>query len=117
MLYEHHRNHDSSLPIGVNTFRKEASEDDEPQTIELARATEAEKGPSSVGCASSRTRTATRPMRSPAPRRRPLATTTCSRCLWTPPASARCSRSPRRSSRSAVSTAATCELQAEVDVV
>jgi methylmalonyl-CoA mutase len=43
MLYEH-RKHDGSLPIiGVNTFRKPASDDDQPQTVELARATEAEK--------------------------------------------------------------------------
>jgi methylmalonyl-CoA mutase len=43
MLYEH-RKHDGTLPIiGVNTFRKPASEDDQPQEIELARATEAEK--------------------------------------------------------------------------
>jgi methylmalonyl-CoA mutase len=41
MLYEH-RKHDGSLPIiGVNTFVRE--HDDEPQEIELARATEAEK--------------------------------------------------------------------------
>ncbi len=43
MLYEH-RKHDGSLPIiGVNTFRKEKSDDEEPATIELARATEDEK--------------------------------------------------------------------------
>jgi methylmalonyl-CoA mutase len=43
MLYEH-RKHDGSLPIiGVNTFRKPHAEDDEPQEIELARATEEEK--------------------------------------------------------------------------
>ena len=43
MLYEH-RKHDGSLPIiGVNTFRKPHVEDEEPQTIELARATETEK--------------------------------------------------------------------------
>jgi methylmalonyl-CoA mutase len=43
MLYEH-RKHDGSLPIiGVNTFRKPASEDDEPHSVELARATESEK--------------------------------------------------------------------------
>jgi methylmalonyl-CoA mutase len=43
MLYEH-RKHDGSLPIiGVNTFRKPTSDDDEPQTVELARATEVEK--------------------------------------------------------------------------
>ncbi|KRB78558.1 methylmalonyl-CoA mutase [Nocardioides sp. Root190] len=43
MLYEH-RKHDGSLPIiGVNTFRKPAVEDEEPQSIELARATESEK--------------------------------------------------------------------------
>ncbi|EFQ82206.1 B12 binding domain protein [Aeromicrobium marinum DSM 15272] len=42
MLYEH-RKHDGSLPIiGVNTFRKPES-DTEPPTVELARATEAEK--------------------------------------------------------------------------
>ncbi|WP_110205379.1 fused isobutyryl-CoA mutase/GTPase IcmF [Nocardioides daejeonensis] len=42
MLYEH-RKHDGSLPIiGVNTFRKPQSEE-EPPTVELARATEAEK--------------------------------------------------------------------------
>jgi methylmalonyl-CoA mutase len=43
MLYEH-RKHDGSLPIiGVNTFRRSAGADDEPQTVELARATDAEK--------------------------------------------------------------------------
>ena len=43
MLYEH-RKHDGTLPIiGVNTFRKPAGEDDEPGSVELARATEAEK--------------------------------------------------------------------------
>ncbi|HNA99950.1 MAG TPA: methylmalonyl-CoA mutase family protein, partial [Marmoricola sp.] len=42
MLYEH-RKHDGSLPIiGVNTFLAEKHEE-EPQPIELARATEAEK--------------------------------------------------------------------------
>ncbi|MEO6473028.1 MAG: fused isobutyryl-CoA mutase/GTPase IcmF [Aeromicrobium sp.] len=42
MLYEH-RKHDGSLPIvGVNTFRKPES-DDEPQSVELARATDEEK--------------------------------------------------------------------------
>jgi len=42
MLYEH-RKHDGSLPIvGVNTFLAEQT-DDEPHTVELARATEAEK--------------------------------------------------------------------------
>jgi len=42
MLYEQ-RKHDGSLPlIGVNTFRKPTS-DEEPQRIELARATESEK--------------------------------------------------------------------------
>ena len=44
MLYEH-RKHDGSLPIvGVNTFRKpEADDGGTPQTVELARATDAEK--------------------------------------------------------------------------
>lgn len=43
MLYEH-RKHDGTLPIiGVNTFRRPANDDDEPQEIELARATEEEK--------------------------------------------------------------------------
>lgn len=43
MLYEH-RKHDGSLPIiGVNTFRKPHAPDEEPQKIELARATETEK--------------------------------------------------------------------------
>lgn len=42
MLYEH-RKHDGSLPIiGVNTFRRPESEVEAP-TVELARATEAEK--------------------------------------------------------------------------
>ncbi|RLV56162.1 methylmalonyl-CoA mutase [Aeromicrobium phragmitis] len=42
MLYEH-RKHDGSLPIiGVNTFRP-PREDVEPPSVELARATEAEK--------------------------------------------------------------------------
>jgi methylmalonyl-CoA mutase len=43
MLYEH-RKHDGTLPIvGVNTFRRPGAEDEEPQEIELARATEDEK--------------------------------------------------------------------------
>ncbi len=43
MLYEQ-RKHDGSLPIiGVNTFRKPVNDEEEPQVIELARATEAEK--------------------------------------------------------------------------
>ncbi|MBZ5734749.1 methylmalonyl-CoA mutase family protein [Nocardioides sp. TRM66260-LWL] len=43
MLYEH-RKHDGSLPIiGVNTFRNPHADSAEPQEIELARATEAEK--------------------------------------------------------------------------
>jgi methylmalonyl-CoA mutase len=43
MLYEH-RKHDGSLPIiGVNTFRKPQSGDGTPDTVELARATDAEK--------------------------------------------------------------------------
>ncbi|MRK00291.1 methylmalonyl-CoA mutase [Aeromicrobium sp. S22] len=43
MLYEH-RKHDGSLPIiGVNTFRRPASEGEEEHTVELARATETEK--------------------------------------------------------------------------
>ncbi|NRQ48674.1 fused isobutyryl-CoA mutase/GTPase IcmF [Aeromicrobium stalagmiti] len=43
MLYEH-KKHDGSLPIiGVNTFRKPHVEGEEPPTVELARATEAEK--------------------------------------------------------------------------
>jgi methylmalonyl-CoA mutase len=42
MLYEH-KKHDGSLPlIGVNTFLPEKT-DEEPATVELARATEAEK--------------------------------------------------------------------------
>ncbi|WP_448624334.1 fused isobutyryl-CoA mutase/GTPase IcmF [Geodermatophilus sp. URMC 64] len=42
MLYEH-RKHDGSLPIvGVNTFLA-PDQDEEPRTVELARATEAEK--------------------------------------------------------------------------
>jgi len=42
MLYEH-KKHDGSLPIiGVNTFVAEAT-DEQPPTVELARATEAEK--------------------------------------------------------------------------
>ncbi len=42
MLYEH-KKHDGSLPlIGVNTFLAPHT-DEEPQTVELARATEAEK--------------------------------------------------------------------------
>src|SRR3954449_3667817 len=43
MLYEH-RKHDGSLPIvGVNTFLAPQSDDQTPATVELARATEAEK--------------------------------------------------------------------------
>lgn len=43
MLYEH-RKHDGTLPIiGVNTFLAEEQPDATPKTIELARATEAEK--------------------------------------------------------------------------
>ncbi len=42
MLYEH-RKHDGSLPIiGVNTFRNPHADEEQP-TVELARATEAEK--------------------------------------------------------------------------
>ena len=42
MLYEH-RKHDGTLPIiGVNTFLAPKA-DEEPPTVELARATEAEK--------------------------------------------------------------------------
>src|SRR3546814_14906337 len=45
MLYEH-RKHDGSLPIiGVNTFRRPASEGEEETTVELARAPEPEKKP------------------------------------------------------------------------
>ncbi|MBN9734844.1 MULTISPECIES: fused isobutyryl-CoA mutase/GTPase IcmF [unclassified Pseudonocardia] len=43
MLYEH-RKHSGELPIvGVNTFLKPSDDDEEPQEIELARATESEK--------------------------------------------------------------------------
>jgi methylmalonyl-CoA mutase len=43
MLYEH-RKHDGSLPIvGVNTFLAPQTDDETPATVELARATEAEK--------------------------------------------------------------------------
>jgi methylmalonyl-CoA mutase len=43
MLYEH-RKHDGSLPIiGVNTFRRQHTGNEEPQELELARATEEEK--------------------------------------------------------------------------
>jgi len=43
MLYEH-RKHDGSLPIvGVNTFLDPDAADEPPRTVELARATEAEK--------------------------------------------------------------------------
>ncbi|MGC0144034.1 fused isobutyryl-CoA mutase/GTPase IcmF [Pseudactinotalea sp. Z1732] len=43
LLYEH-RKHDGTLPIiGVNTFRRPPSEEPEDATVELARATEAEK--------------------------------------------------------------------------
>ncbi|CCH90634.1 Methylmalonyl-CoA mutase, large subunit [Modestobacter italicus] len=43
MLYEH-RKHDGSLPIvGVNTFLDPNAADEPPRTVELARATEAEK--------------------------------------------------------------------------
>jgi len=43
MLYEH-RKHDGSLPIvGVNTFRRPASEGEEEHVVELARATPEEK--------------------------------------------------------------------------
>ncbi|WP_028934863.1 fused isobutyryl-CoA mutase/GTPase IcmF [Pseudonocardia spinosispora] len=43
MLYEH-RKHEGTLPlIGVNTFLRPGADDEEPQTIELARATEEEK--------------------------------------------------------------------------
>jgi len=43
MLYEH-RKHDGSLPIiGVNTFRRPQADDEQPQEVELARATEEEK--------------------------------------------------------------------------
>jgi methylmalonyl-CoA mutase len=43
MLYEH-RKHDGTLPlVGVNTFLRPGADDEEPQEIELARATEEEK--------------------------------------------------------------------------
>jgi isobutyryl-CoA mutase len=43
MLYEH-RKHDGTLPlVGVNTFLRPGVDDEEPQEIELARATEDEK--------------------------------------------------------------------------
>jgi isobutyryl-CoA mutase len=43
MLYEH-RKHDGTLPlVGVNTFLRPGADDEEPQEIELARATEDEK--------------------------------------------------------------------------
>src|SRR5918911_254819 len=43
MLYEH-RKHDGSLPIvGVNTFLAPQQDEEPPQKVELARATEAEK--------------------------------------------------------------------------
>lgn len=43
MLYEH-RKHDGSLPIiGVNTFRRADDEGGTPDTVELARGTDAEK--------------------------------------------------------------------------
>ena len=43
MLYEH-RKHDGSLPIvGVNTFLAPSTDEETPGTVELARATEAEK--------------------------------------------------------------------------
>jgi isobutyryl-CoA mutase len=43
LLYEH-RKHDGSLPIiGVNTFRRPASQGEEEKKVELARATEPEK--------------------------------------------------------------------------
>ena len=43
MLYEH-KKHDGSLPIiGVNTFRRPTTEDEEEHTVELARGTDAEK--------------------------------------------------------------------------
>ena len=43
MLYEH-RKHEGTLPlIGVNTFVRPGVDDEEPQTIELMRATEEEK--------------------------------------------------------------------------
>jgi methylmalonyl-CoA mutase len=43
MLYEH-RKHDGSLPlVGVNTFVRPGVDDEEPQEIELMRATEEEK--------------------------------------------------------------------------
>jgi methylmalonyl-CoA mutase len=43
MLYEH-RKHDGSLPIvGVNTFLAPPADEEAPVTVELARASEAEK--------------------------------------------------------------------------
>ena len=72
MLYEH-RKHDGSLPIvGVNTFVKESAADAQPKEVELARATEEEKRPSSSACGPSSRRTRQRPpRRSPASSRQP----------------------------------------------
>ena len=111
MLYEH-RKHDGSLPIiGVNTFRRPGADDGTPDHVELARATEAEKGSQlhRVDAFQPRARAARRRPRSPASRRRPPPATTSSPYSWTPRGSARSARSPRRSSRSAASTGGTSE--------
>ena len=106
MLYEHGK-HDGSLPlVGVNTFRNPAG----PQTVavELARATEQEK------------RSQLERVRDFQDRNREVAHDALAALqeaarsgdnvfavLMERPASAACSRSPRRSSRSAASTDAT----------
>ncbi len=82
MLYEQ-RKHDGSLPIvGVNTFRNPHADELEPPTVELARATEAEKS-SQLRARPDvpRRRTATRRLRRSSGSSWPRSTTrTSSRC-------------------------------------
>ncbi|WP_278260068.1 methylmalonyl-CoA mutase family protein [Nocardioides convexus] len=118
MLYEH-RKHDGSLPIiGVNTFRNPSAGDGTPDHIESGPRDHRGEGlPGSTGSATSRPATPpTRPRRSPGSRRRPRPGRTSSPCSWTRRGCARSGRSPRRSSRSVDSTAATSEIFSSVDV-
>ena len=110
MLYEH-RKHDGSLPIvGVNTFRNPHERRGAPRGRAGPGLREREGGPARPGRRRTRPSTASRRRRRwPGSRRRRRRARTSSPCSWMPPACVRCSRSPRRSSRWAGSTAATSE--------
>ena len=117
MLYEH-RKHDGSLPIvGVNTFRNPDAGERAAGGRARARLGGREGEPARAGDERSARSTGSRPRRrwrGSRPRRRRARTS--SPCSWMPRACARSSRSPRRSSRWAGSTAATSEPTA-VDTV